>query len=521
MSFEKSKCSFLNKTKLKEEQVSLDCIINGASKSEIQQVLWINADAQIDSAEPLTKEVVISGKANVELLCLDKENKLQTIKTNIPFLTKSLDDCICPTSKINIVTEIADCDFDFDSSKVNIVVEFSIEAINFDEIEILNGADENICIKEEEISTQRLVKDDCVDFNEEIELSFNEEVEKILSINSDVIVKNIDVGNNFIALQGDIQTKIFYCKEEENHKIYSYVLTESFKREIEAEGVNEQCKIDLFACVKNDNLSYEKVENEENSCKFVITVPINVCYIAIEEINIPCAVDIFALKNNLEIVTNSYQKSIVYEPIHLENKIEGSVTLSEDEPRIDKICGVSKGYLKTTNKYIKDGELYIEGVLVTQIVYLNDEIQDLCSIKKEIPFVINEKINQDISNDCCVFLRTFLLDVDATARRGREIFIDAKIKVCAKLFKVENGGVITDAIMGEPLMPKEEAIEIYFGKKGDDLWQIAKDLRTQLNIILEQNPDISNPLEENKNIVIYHQKIPTSTSILSKKDYDF
>ncbi|MDD3231882.1 MAG: LysM domain-containing protein, partial [Clostridia bacterium] len=89
-------------------------------------------------------------------------------------------------------------------------------------------------------------------------------------------------------------------------------------------------------------------------------------------------------------------------------------------------------------------------------------------------------------------------------------------------FGTEKGTVITDAIMGEPLPIKEEAIEIYFAKAGDNLWEIAKELRTQPDVIIEQNPDFVSPLLENKNIMIYHQKNTNPTSaILGKKTFDY
>lgn len=519
MSFEKSKCNFIKKSRLKDEQIMLDGAINSVSGGDFQKMLWTNACPQIDNMEPLTKEISVSGKVMIEAVFLDNENKVCTAETNLPFLTKFMNENISPATKVNINATVSDINFDEKSSRVSAVISFSVDIINVSELELLNGGDEHICLKEDEIISQKLLKDDCITFNEEQKIQITESFDRIISVCTDSVVKDITCQENFFTVQGEIITKVFYVMCGETEKIGSVSAVETFKREVEVASLSDSASVEIEIDIKKENLKFEQ-ENSENGCNVIITVPINLCYKAYEEIKIACASDLFSLKNNLEIVCSDYEKTKIIPAMFFESKIEGSISLSEREPRIDKLLGVSKGTLKPTNQYIKDGEIVLEGIVSVNVMYLNDETQSIHSIKKELPYVISEKTEAPENFNICA--RLVLCDVDVIARRGRELFLDAKIKANVRFFGSEKGSIITDAIMGEPLPMKEEAIEIYFGRAGDVMWDIAKELRTRPEVIIEQNPEILSPLTENCNIIIYHQKNINPTSILlAKKNFDF
>ncbi|MDD2445274.1 MAG: DUF3794 domain-containing protein [Clostridia bacterium] len=515
MSFEKSRCNFIKKTKLKDEQIMLDSVINNLGSGEMQKLIWINAFPQIDNIEPLTKEVSISGKANLEIIFLNDENKISITESSIPFLTKFINDNVNPSTKVSINATVNDLSFNETNSKVSAIMNFSVDTTNISELELINGGDENICLKEDEIVSQSLLKDDCINFNEEFSITINEQFDRILSVCSDVIVKDVDCRDNFFVVQGEIITKVYYIVCGETEKICFVSNNEGFKREIEAPSLTENACVEIDANIKKENIKYEQ-EISDNTCKIIITAPIDLCFKAYEEFRVPCAKDLYSIRNNIEIINSAYEKTKIIPPIYFENKIEGNISLNEKEPRIDKLLGVSKGNLKPTNQYIKNGEIVLEGIVSVEIAYLNDELQAINCVRRELPYVISEKI--DVSSGFKICAKEVLSDVDVIARRGRELFLDAKIKAYVKVFGVEKGEVITDAIMGEPLPAKEDAIEIYFGKTGDDLWEIAKELRTHPEVIIEQNPDLVSPLLQNSNIVIYYQKKPNPTSLLLAKN---
>ena len=178
--------------------------------------------------------------------------------------------------------------------------------------------------------------------------------------------------------------------------------------------------------------------------------------------------------------------------------------IGSDAPRIDKVVGFSEPTHTITTIDYSSGKAYIEGLVSFNISYLNDELENIESIKEEMPFRVSVSAEKPLNN--LVFVKSEIVDVDIASRRGREVFFDGKLKleVCTK--KDVCDAVITELELKEPLPPKNHAIEIYFGKKGDDLWEIAKELKINPSVITEQNPELVLPLEQSENIVIYNSK---------------
>ena len=54
------------------------------------------------------------------------------------------------------------------------------------------------------------------------------------------------------------------------------------------------------------------------------------------------------------------------------------------------------------------------------------------------------------------------------------------------------------------LPQNDSAIEIYFAKTGDTIWDIAKELKVTEEQLLNQNPDLVSPLEKDEKVVLYY-----------------
>ena len=217
-----------------------------------------------------------------------------------------------------------------------------------------------------------------------------------------------------------------------------------------------------------------------------------------------CSSDIYSLTNNLELVTSSFQQIELENSEYFESKIEGGLTLSETQPRVDKILAVTSPYLISTNSYISDGEIVLEGIAYANVIYLNDEEMTTNSIQIEVPFKISEKT---VASENYEIVANIILDnVDVIVKKGRELYFDAKVKAYVSYYRNKTEAVLSDAVEGDLLPAKEQAIEIYFGKQGNALWDIAKNLNISLETLKNQNPDVSEVLEENRNLIIYYQK---------------
>lgn len=497
MLFEKNVLNFINKSKIPEEQIMLDSTFT--AENGYTKILWAEVAVQIDNQEPMTKELSYSGKAFFEVHYLDNENKVKKFTNTTPFLNKFINENITPTTKISLVPKVTSVEVDAISEKVNAVVALDATIYNIGEIEVVTGGDENLCIQSAEEYTETLLKDDCTTFNQEITLDITDKMSNVLGVKSCVVVKDIIPNKDYFTVEGEVHTVVKYITQsDESERVQTMNFVENFRREIEANGLTNEGKVDVCAHIKYDAYKYDV--NRETS-KIDIVAPICICYKAFDKMPISVANDLFSLTHGLSVVTNSYTKTDMQTPEYLETKVEGSMAIDDSQPRIDKIVGFSDASLNITNFFAQDGMFTIEGIISFDIAYLNDETGTVNTTHIELPFSVNAKLQ--IPNDAILFPEINLSDVEITARRGREIYLDAKLKSLINYALKSEGAVITSAEEGEAYEEKKHAIEIYFGKAGDDLWDIARELRIKPETISIQNPNLVLPLEQNENIVVY------------------
>lgn len=504
MAIEKNAMNVVSKFKLGSEQVPVEC--NIATEEQISKLLSYCVYPMVISEEVLVGEVNVTGKLAVKLTYMTQENQIVCRDSICDFSSKFLASTIDPSQKINVCAKLIDASavvLSENNVKISSIVELVYTGIKHDELSYLSSADESFCTKLSEVKVTTLAASESQEFEEEIKVPIKDKFERLISTDADVIVKDITAGSNFVSVSGEIITKTMFLSDSETGKIVTLSTSESFKRELEVTGVSQTSMVEVEAIPRKDLLKVETLQ-EENSTSLNYVVTIKAKVLAYDETNINCAEDIYSLTNNIEIATESFKKLSLGGLDYFESKIEGSLTLNETQPRVDKIIATSSPYIISTNSYIKDEEIFLEGVAYTNVIYLNDEEMTTNSIQIEVPFTISEKTsgleNSEISAS------EVLDDVDVIVKKGRELYFDAKVKANVCYYNNENDAVITDVAVGEELPERDCAIEIYFGKEGDTLWEIAKSLNISLDSLREQNSMVPEVLEGNTNLTIYYQK---------------
>lgn len=499
MSVEKTKINYLNKRKIVEEQVLVEAML---SAPDVQKVLWVEPEVVLDDTNAQSHEIAFSGQVLFNAVYLDAENKINSSTASVPFMGKVVAEGVSANSKVMLVATPAECEYVSASNKMECVVAVSGDFVENLEAEIVCGGEEDVCAKTEEFTVQELLRQDSLVFTEEIVYPITDKMSNILRVGSRVCLKEIISGENIFTLSGEICTTIKYISSaEEGERIETISFSEPFKREVEANGLSENGKVEAYVAVRCDMFKYE-LDKETN--KIVIEVPIAVIYRMYDTVNMLIATDLFCIKNALGITASSLNKSYALDMEIFENKFEGSVQLEASSPRIDKIMGFSNPTLMVTNVSIENEKLQVEGVITFDFAYFNDELQAVETLQPKVPFKV--QLNLEETNGVITMVDVQALEADVVSRRGREVFLDCKIKTCVRLAVDKVDAVISDVEIGEPLPEKKHAIEIYFGKKGDDLWNIAKELRVLPELITQQNPELILPLQQSENIVIYNTK---------------
>lgn len=503
MSFETNKFSVVRKKKLDEAQFNVECNIDVGM--EVDKILSVCHTATIEDTDVMNGIINFSGNIDLCLVYSTIDGDVGTVSASCPFVSKFENENVSVGDKVFIKVAIEDYKIDaVDGANVKISCECmqsGVLVLSRDVNFVANG-DEHICVKDEEIFINILIGEAKNVFNVESQTSIKEPIRKVILSDSQVAIKNVESGINFVSVSGEVSTRLLYLTEKERFE--SSYITETFKEEVELEGVTKESLSEVTAQIKKSITKCEVSENEKG-VDIKVIVPVELKVVTFEERRQTVVKDIYSTQEELSIITESFEMSKQFQSESFDAKIDGSLSLGEDSPRVDKIMFVGGSNLQITNAYLNGGEVIVEGIAKTNVVYLNDEMNSLNSVTMEVPFVVSDKTSVDCEN-AKAMADGNLIDVDIVVKKGREFFFDAKLKINTSFYCESVGAVISKVEMGEKYPEKDCAIEVVFGNKGQFAWDIAKQAKVSERLVFLQNPNVAFPLEKDENIVIFYQK---------------
>ena len=503
MSFEKNKFQVVKKKRLPKSEFNVEC--NITADAEIAKIFSVCHSAQVENAEILNGVVNFNGNIDICLLFQTVDGEIQTINSSCPFSSKFEDEKIGVGDRVGIECEVVDYSIESVTSsnvKINCVVMQKGVIIYCKEIESIDCSDENICARKDEMMVNTFVGEAKEISTLDSEVSIKEPVRKVILCDSDVSVKSVECGVNFVAVSGEIINRILYLTENDRYE--TCYVTENFKEEVELDGVTRDSMAEAKVCVKKNQMQCETITQERGiTLKIAVPVEIKVC--AYEEKNVEVIKDIYSTTQELEISTESFDMTKNFQGDYFESKIDGSLTLGDDQPRVDKILFIAGTNLSISNAYIQNGEIVVEGVAKANVVYLNDEENSNQSVTVEVPFVVSDKSSVTCENpELSVF--AVLYDVDVVVKKGRDLYFDGKLKVQVGYDCNEISAVINNVSVQSEGVERDCEIELVYAKKDMDAWDIAKKFKVREEMLMIQNPEVAFPLQEDANIILFYQK---------------
>lgn len=502
MSFSPVIKEFNTKTqkKLTPQDVSLNVNIN-SNGFTIKQVLSIDLNPKVENIILSNGSAEISGKSKVKLLVATSDNSYNLIEDEIGFSTLIRDSDIIDGSKILSTISLKQIS---NVSATENVVTFNANMIVLgvllkqDVIKYVESIDALTCHKIGQLTFFDTYSTINQSFDCTNEVTLPNNVSKILSIYGNCMLEKSEAKTDILSVEGKIYANVVFLTNEDEPKLKSQEYVLDFSQELLSNGsVEEDCV--NANCVLN-NISFE-VEGELNSSKGVLTIKTDICVLATlskkNEIN--AVVDAFCPKYNLASENGSFSTQSI-EKITLKEKIDGTLSLSDDV-QVDKVLCVSNAFI--TKNIVKEGKVYkIEGVLHANILYrLDDENQTVGAIVAQIPFT------KQLDGEFCdiVFTEVCLCGVEARSKRIKDIDIQADIEIAASCITEKVSNVIADVKLAEKIDTSESAMGVYFVTNANELWDVAKLLKINPEILRQQNPNLSFPISQPTPILVYRK----------------
>lgn len=487
-----------NKTEQIETNVNL-------TDKNVTKILSVNSCFYVDSTELLVGEVNFNGSLLTNVVYLKDDGKMENLKISTPFNSKYENSSINVNGAIQLVPNIVSSEIEKlgnDTARVKTTIEVSFYHLENQDVQVYAGGDENIFVMQSEIPLSNFTGRNCSTFTQPVILDSKMPIGEILSLNTGALIKKVDSLDSMIIFEGEVFARALVSTNEDRPLLIALSNFENFREEIEDGNAKKESVIEASARVVCENVETKILEDNQS---LEVSIPVKLCYEIYENKNITITTDAYATKNDIALTTIGFQSTKHLGNENFDFKIDGNITLDESLPRIDKILAVDGSYITLTNVAYENRELLIEGILHATVIYLNDDENAIYSVEVEIPFSQTERTNLD-NADVNVKAETILYNVDATAKRGREIFVDGKIKLCAWFNKTIANAIISDIVLGEEIEQNTSAIEIYYAVPGQTIWDIAKDLKVLQDVIRTQNPNLTEPLVGGEKVVYYNQK---------------
>ena len=478
----KKQCVNLGKTVF-DGQVKASCegnIIVPDVKPDIIKVLQVEADTFLCDKTVENGKVTLSGKVNVTVLYTPEDDSLSVCAIRGCFE-------FCEVIKRSEFTDdmqiVAFCDADkvtyrlINSRKISVeaLVAVNMQVVKNESIEYVSGIDgddaqcryENI-----NISSFGLYKECGFELEESFSLPAGKpEIREILKGNVMILEKEYKTLNDKVVVKGKGIVDVLYlgCDGEIDHFGGEIPFTEV----VDMSGIFEDTECDISFEVCDVKLAFDG-DKESGQCinvSFDVTLGIK----TENEQSVTALSDCYFTDahEQLEYIDVCADETVARPKFSA--VLKEVLTKKEGMPDISGVySAVAKPCVESVK--VQGSKILVGGKVVIYVLYTTDNIQvPVCSINEEVPF--NYAIEcEKLSDECDILLKGECEHISSVICSGDAVEVRCGIVICGRVVKKRCVRMISDAQKGECLC-KENGILVYFAKKGDCVWDVAKKYR--------------------------------------------
>jgi hypothetical protein len=362
-----------------------------------------------------------------------------------------------------------------------------------------NNNFDNMITKKSTLNTSCISNKVKTNFDYSTTYETKDNVLKILCFNSHFSPNSTTSNDGYAIVEGKIYASLVY-ETSENDEIKIKQITDTFnvKTDVEMENLSAGSTLDLSFKVDK---SYDNISTDLDEGNSVITVvnKINVCGVAFKDVSIDVVEDLYSTDNEVELnYANREYIAKTNNKTCVENVLS-EISLSKDEAAIDEIVSNLNANAEITNTYIKDNFVFIEGVVSSYLVYI-DENKEFCQKQIEIPFVVNTKIEEE--KLCTNHTSVSVLNCKVKVKRG--IIIEIEYDLCFDLceYVTENKEIVDNLTIGKTIDFSNYDYQIYIAKPNESIWQLSKRIKVYPDELSKLNHNLPSTFVGGEKVII-------------------
>lgn len=462
---------------------------------DIAKILQVSTNAGIVNKSCSGDRITIDGRADIVILYLGDDGNVYSITASQQF--SHIIDASGAADGMYTEAEINVDNIDYtilNTRKLNVKVLMGIDA------NAVRDADADICtnlttdepfeILNKTLTPYRTVcrvtEQLCI--KEKLEVpSGKPSIDKILRMDACIRDRNCSLTVNKMMVQGTLYVSTVYLSDIDG-KIHTAEHEIPFTEVIAMADADENMKPYLKMCV--NKLYYKPEPDEDGDNRFImmecmITANAKACC----DYSVNVVQDAYCTKHPVKITrqTTSVNRLVAENTSQISAK--DVVVIPDDMPEIMQIFNITPHAFLGTAK-IEGKKAIIEGVIESDIMYISpEESCPISTYRHQQQFSHSIDIPQSSDSMVCD-VQIDIVHSSFTISMGREIDLRFVLEIGINVIENENIEYITDIENDaesafEPT--KSYCIKIYFVKKGDSLWSIAKKYRIKKDALMEIN----------------------------------
>ena len=471
------------------------------NNTNIKKILDVSSYLFDTKIECGNEKAIISGKLGVKVVYLDNENSAGTLSSSQNFSETFQDKSITNETYINILNNHIVNTILSSDEILKISCEVNINPISYINLSLNNNIQSNefLITKKNFIVTNNISSHVKTNFNYTTTFETKEKISKILSCyNFFTPQKNI-VENGYVSVEGILKTILLV--EVLNEDLITLKELQSMKNikcDIEINSLNKESLVDLTYSVDKsfDEISTE-IENETN----IITIKnkIDVQGVVLEKTSVEIINDIFSTQNHVETTISKREYTKNTNQFSINESILNEISLINEETAIDDIIANLNISPEITNSYVKNGNLFLEGLITSNLTYV-DENKEIKQKDLEVPFIINTKIETDGVD--CLNSNISIIDSKIKVKRGTIIEIEYITYITLSIYEKESCEFLDTYSLGKSLDVSKYDFQIFIAKPNETIWDLCKRTKISPSEIHKFNNELPEILKGGEKIII-------------------
>lgn len=464
----------------------------------------------VDSKVNLTGSEILSGKikyyAKLFFICAYKTDEtIKKCECAVEFIGEmKLDE---PTTDFipNITLRVIDSEVKIEDRRLIFTANVCAKCDLFEKqsVSILTGGDEIFTKnKQANIYKSCSIKNFSTTIFDDFELAYP--VKEALLHTESAIISSVTPKIDGIIVEGDAVVSLFLLQNDENSDIVKETRSFPFRVIFDEDNITPTMCANSYLEIKPAIINIVNYE-DTGKCTVKTELPLIIKTELFELKEYSITADAFSKTNEISLSKGEISMRYPLTNFTVATKFCERISLIEPFDVGSKVLGALVNKIQENKILIENNTLTADlTVFATAFIKSNDK--GIFSFNYNFNLSIKEPVNVNNANNLQANVSVVFPEIYTRAVTLTEIDCYGLVKVFVQIIDKKSEMVVFDATVTGEKQPSPHALNVFIAFSGEDLWSLSKRLNLSPEEVKKQNPELTFPLAEEEQIIIFNKK---------------